>query len=517
MSTCSMRCLREGCTGPTHRHVWRSVALLAQLALLLSAPLGLCPSPWAAAAEPAKERSAPGARRTNLVAIVTDDQAQWAVGAYGNADIHTPQMDRLAREGARFTQALVVTPVCSPSRATYLTGLWPSEVGITDWISPAEAEAGLGLDAPTWAEALEAQGYRTALIGKWHLGTAPQFHPTRRGFAHFVGFLAGGNRPMDPVLEIDGREQQLEGPLPDRLVDAAIAFIADEQAQSRPFALALHFRAPHLPYGPVPEEDSAPYRGREVQVPDVPGTDRAQLQQWHREYYASITSIDRNLGRLWDALDELRLADHTLVVFTSDHGYNNGRHAIDTKGNGQWIAGGVRGPKRPNMWDTSLQVPLLVRWPGVVMPGRQIDQVVTTLDMYRTVLAALDVPLPANCRARGRDITPLLRGESLDEPDAVFGQYDLHNGGLAYLRMIRTPQYKFVRHFRAAQMDELYDLLADPGETRNLLGGGANDRWRRVAADLDGRLAAWQQEIGDPLRDLRTEAPSLPAVDGTGR
>src|SRR5262245_36082515 len=194
----------------------------------------------------------PKPKRLNIISIVTDDQGRWAVGAYGNREVKTPHMDRLAREGAKFLNAFVATPVCSPSRATFLTGRYGTQVGITDWIAPVEAERGVGLpeDALTWAEVLRRHGYVTALIGKWHLGALAPFHPTRRGFDHFFGFLGGGNTPMDPILEEKGRPKKFKGPLPDILVGHAVELI--QAHRDRPFALLLHFRAPHLPYGPVP-------------------------------------------------------------------------------------------------------------------------------------------------------------------------------------------------------------------------------------------------------------------------
>jgi choline-sulfatase len=438
----------------------------------------------------------PRGDRPNIVAIVTDDQGRWALGAYGNPDIKTPHMDRIAREGAVFTNAIVATPVCSPSRATYLTGRYPTELGITDWISPEEAAAGLGLHGLTWPAVLQRHGYRTALIGKWHLGTQPQFHPTKLGFDHFMGFLGGGSTPMNAVLEVQGRNQRVEGPLPDRLVDDAIAFV--RASRDRPFALCLHFRAPHLPYGPVPEVDSAPYAGVDPQVPMLPGLDIPSLKRTTLEYYASISSVDRNIGRLLDVLDELRLADNTLVIFTSDHGYNEGRHYIKTKGNGPWMAGGITGPKRPNMWETSILVPLLMRWPKVIRSGTRIDYPVSNVDMFRTMLGAAGIPLPETCLAHGLDYSPLLYGKSLPPREALFGQYDLHNGGLAYLRMIRTQRWKYVKHFKAHGMDELYDLHNDPDETRNLI--RSNQREVQAAlADLAAQLRAWQESIDDPV------------------
>lgn len=470
----------------------RIAALLALLAWAIA--LGAEGRRGPAAAEPA---------RPNLIAIVTDDQAAWSIGAYGNRESRTPNIDRLAREGARFLNAFTVTPVCSPSRVSYLTGLYGTEVGITDWIAPAEANAGLGLppETTTWPEVLQRHGYRTALLGKWHLGMQPRYHPTRHGFDHFFGFLGGGTTPMNPVLDRNGERVATEGAEPDVLVDEALRWL--EQHRDRPFALLVHFRAPHTPYGPVPEVDLAPFRDLDPTIPDVPGIDRAQVKRWTREYYASIHSVDRNLGRLLARLDEWGLARNTIVTFTSDHGYNIGHHGIHTKGNGWWIAGGVQGPKRPNMWDTSIRVPLLVRWPGVVAPGTQIAQVVSNLDTFPSVLAMLGVPQPEGVREHGRDFTPLLRGRAIPWDDTLFGQYDLHNGGLAYMRMIRTPEWKLVRHYRASQLDELYDLRTDPGETRNLYTSAAHQQTRD---ELQQRLTAWMRSIGDPL--LRDVGPN---------
>lgn len=441
--------------------------------------------------------AASNAEPPNLIAIVTDDQGRWAMGAYGNREIHTPNMDRIAAEGALFTNAIVATPVCSPSRASYLSGRYPTELGITDWISPDESDAGLGLAAPTWPEALHAVGYQTALVGKWHLGTQPQFHPTKRGFDHFMGFLEGGSRPVDPTLEVQGQMRQMEGPLPDILVDDAIAWL--DTAKEKPFALLLHFRAPHLPYGPVPEEDAAHYATLDPEVPDFRGADVDQLKQRTKAYYASITSVDRNIGRLLDTLEATGKSDDTIVMFTSDHGYNEGRHGINTKGNGHWMAGGVSGPKVPNMWDTSLLVPLVIRWSGVVQPGTRIDHPVTQIDMYRTVCGMVGIEVPNDAAPHGIDFSPLLRGQEMPRRNALFGQYDLHNGGLAYLRMVRTDRFKYVKHFHARMMDELYDLQADPEETMNLLGRRPDPEYQSDAVRLEAMLTEWMRSIGDPL------------------
>jgi len=434
------------------------------------------------------------AAKPNVVAIVTDDQGQWAVGAYGNRDCITPNLDRLAREGALFPNAFTCTPVCSPSRATYMSGRFPTEVKITDWISPSEAGEGLGLHQPIWPAVLKQHGYATGHFGKWHLGMEPQFRPIANGFDQFYGFLGGGTNPMNPSFDHLGEPQQFMGPCPDLITTAAIDFI--QKNQRSPFLVCLHFREPHLPYTPVPEEDSAPFVNLDPQIPDVKGIDREQVKQWHREYYGSIHALDRNVGRVLKTLDDLKLADNTWVIFTSDHGYNNGRHGVDTKGNGQWIAGGVRGPKRPNMWDTSIKVPLIMRWPGVITPGTRIYDVVANLDMYRTALGALELPTPQGVTVHGVDYSPLLRGKSLPPRDVLFGQYDLHNGGLAYMRMIRTERYKFVRHFKARDMNELYDLREDPDELKNLVNA---PKLESVRAELTAKLQTWMESIDDPL------------------
>jgi uncharacterized sulfatase len=448
----------------------------------------------AARAEPAQT-----AADLNIIAIVTDDQGRWAVGAYDNREIRTPNMDRIAREGANFVNAFTATPVCSPSRATYLTGRYGTQLGITDYIHPTEAAAGIGLPAGavTWPQVLQKHGYTTALIGKWHLGTHEPFHPTRRGFNHFYGFLGGGTTPMNPRLEVKGKDVQLKGPLPDLLVDDAIGFVRANR--SRPFAVCLHFRAPHLPYGPVPEEDSAPFLKLDPTVPMLKGLDIPQVKTLTRDYYGSIHSVDRNIGRLLETLDGLDLSKKTIVMFTSDHGYNIGHHYLSTKGNSPWIAGGVTGPKRPNMFETSIRVPLLVRWPGVVKPGTQITEPVSNIDTFASVLGMLGVPRPDNSKQEGHDFSPLLRGERVAWNETIYGQYDLHNTGLAFMRMIRTPTWKLVRHHLCKGMDELYDLQNDPGETSNLYNSAAQSK---VRDKLQEQLTAWQKQIDDPLLRL---------------
>jgi uncharacterized sulfatase len=413
-------------------------------------------------------------------------------------------MDRLAKEGVKFENAFTVTPVCSPSRVTFMTGKYGAQLGVTDWIAPNESKAGLGLkkDTVTWPKVLQGAGYTTALIGKWHLGEKPDANPNAQGFDHFYGFLGGGTSPMNPTYDFPDGPKVVEGYGADLLTDEALRWLGENKAKT--FALSLHFREPHTAYTPVPEQDSALFANLDPTVPEPKGVDVPQIKTWTREYYAAIHSVDRNLGRLFAWLEKEGLWDKTIIQFTSDHGYNIGHHGIHTKGNGMWVAGGLTGPKRPNMWDTSLRIPLLVRWPGVTKPGTVVPQQVLNLDNFSSILGMAGVTPPAGWKVEGENFAPLLRGEAAATwRSDWFGQYDLHNGGLAYMRMIRTDEWKYVRHFHANLMDELYNLKDDPGETKNLLmGAGRKDKAAKINTlvdDLDAKMEGWMKRVKDPV------------------
>lgn len=463
--------------------------------------LGLALLAWVASL-PAQVANA----RPNIVFIMTDDQASWGVGAYGNPDVVTPNLDRLAREGAIVRNAFVVTPVCSASRATFLTGWYSTQHGIPDYLAASEEKAGFGLpaEATTWPQVLQRHGYATGLIGKWHLGTQPQFHPTKHGFDHFFGFIGGFNKPIDPTIEDRGELKQFKGPIADILTDNALRFIDDHRAQ--PFALLLHYREPHLPYGPVPAEDTAPFKDRELTVPRHPGVDVEQVKQYTRAYYAAIHAVDRNVGRLLAHLDSLGLARDTIVVFTSDHGYMIGHHGLHTKGNAWWLLEGIpANTKRPNLFEESIRVPLLVRWPAAIGPQTETTAPFSSIDTFATMLGLAGVPLSNDTKQEGEDYSPLLRGEKIPWRDAMFGQYDLVSGGLAHMRMIRTDRWKLVRHYLSLELDELYDLQNDPHEQKNLY-RVSSPELNSTRTALQERLYAWQRAIKDPLlAQLATE------------
>ena len=445
--------------------------------------------------------------RPNIVFVYTDDQAPTAVGIE-NADLKTPHMDRLFREGARLTNSFVTTPVCSPARASLMSSRYGTELGITDWINPRrEADHGLDPKVVTWPELLNAAGYKNGLVGKWHLGTADRFHPTRTGFHYFMGFRSGGTTPKNPVLEINGRTKKFEGFTPDILTNHAIDFV--RRNRRAPFLLCLHFRAPHAVWLPVRDEDLAPYKKLDPQIPnpDFPHLNVAKVKRMTREYYASVASVDRNLGRLLGLLDELKLAENTVVIFTSDHGYNLGHNGVWYKGNAQWQLTKLPPKKwphigrkqRPNLYDQSLRVPTAVRWPAVIKPGTVVSETVSNLDWFPTLLALAKVETPRGVVVRGRNFLPLLRGETIVTWDNdLYAEYSMKHGAQTHMRAWRTPKWKLMLDFLNEGRAELYYLKKDPAETTNLA-DSKDPEAQRMRKLLTTRITQRMREIGDKV------------------
>ncbi|QDU64021.1 Arylsulfatase [Planctomycetes bacterium Pan216] len=446
------------------------------------------------------------AEQPNIVFVLTDDQAPWALGASGYDQAKTPNLDRLFSEGAHLTNAFVVTPVCSPSRAALMTGRYGTELGITEWLHPTkDAKKGLDPETICWPEVLAEHGYTNALIGKWHLGLLDKFHPTRMGFEHFFGFRAGGTRPKDPPLEKDGVVQKFEGLTTDILTDHAIEFLKENQ--KRPFLLSVHYRAPHRKWLPVADEDWAPFENMDPKIPnpDYPKLDVPKVKNATREYLASVRGVDRNLGRLLRTLDELELSDNTVVIFTSDHGYNMGHNGMWMKGNGHWIltdppAGTTNVPKgqRPNMYDNSLRVPAAVRWPAKIKPGTVITETISNLDWYPTILAMAGVPVPKEAGARGHNFLPLLEGEVIPWDNDFYAEYSTSHQTRTDMRAYRTPEWKLIRDFNNAGRDELYDLKSDAAEAHNLI-DSSDEKVKGVIDKLDQKIRTKMKEINDPV------------------
>lgn len=248
----------------------------------------------------------------NLISIVTDDQAAWTLGCYGGTEIPIPNLDRLAVEGVRFVNAFVHTPVCSPSRGTYMTGLQSTQLGFTDWLNDRQARvSGITSSNLTWPGVLARHGYATGLIGKWHLGAQEESRPWRNGLTEFTGNLGGGWAP-NRVSFIDekGGSYSPQGFSVEICTDLAIKFV--DGHKGKPFALLLHFREPHGPYVPMPEKDMETSRHAKLKIPDYPGLRQPYTTDARRNYYASIAALDRNIGRLLEHLDKTGLAKRSI-------------------------------------------------------------------------------------------------------------------------------------------------------------------------------------------------------------
>jgi choline-sulfatase len=472
---------------------------LSLLVFLLPCATNLFAAPTAAAARP------------NIVFIYTDDQAPLAVAAAGDKRFITPHIDSIFYQGAHLLNAFVTTPVCSPSRLGLISSRYGSELGVTDWINPrAEQALGLAEKTATWPRLLAEAGYRTALCGKWHLGTQDRFHPTRFGYHEFMGIRSGGCPPKGARLEmLDGTIKQVDGYTCDVFTDHALDFIRRQHTKPHPFAISLHFRAPHAKWLPVRPEDWAPFKDLDPEIPKTiyDDIDVPKVKKWTREYLAAVKSVDRNVGRMLALLDELKLAGNTVVIFTSDHGYNLGDHGTWFKGNAHWVRKplpprkwkNIPPRRRPNMWDTSLKVPCAIRWPGVIKPGTRLSQTISNLDWFPTLLAMAKVKLPASITVRGRDFTPLLRGRVVPWNNELYAEYSMHHGAITHMRVWRTPSWKYMKDFASPGREELYDLSRDPGETRNLA-ASTRPEHVRIKSQLAQKILERMATLKDPAR-----------------
>ncbi|MBC2593877.1 sulfatase-like hydrolase/transferase [Ruficoccus amylovorans] len=452
---------------------------------------------------------APITKRPNILFIVTDDMGAWAMGSAGHPDARTPHLDRLASEGTLLRQHFSASAVCSPSRACIFTSRHCLEVGIPDFLCQ-DPEVGLDPQVPSIASELKAAGYDTTLIGKWHLGHGKKFHPTRHGYNEFTGFLIGDDSgPLssrDPVIEKDGRRSRVPGYTSDLLADYAIDFLRRDRAS--PFFLSLHFWAPHANQGvstedgdrtwhPLKSEDWDLFKDIDPQIPnpDYPKLDIPRVKRMTREYLASVHSVDRNIGRVLAQLEAQGILDDTLIVFTSDNGYNLGHHGIWHKGNGWWILTDNRGD-RPNLYDESMRVPALVRFPEKVKAGQDITSPNSSLDWLPTLLDYAGVN--PSFTPRGQSLRAPLSGADAGPLRTIFGQYrmwDWNQTG-ADMRSWRTQEWKLMVDLKETVPNEFYALHRDPCETTNL--ASSDDPAIRAAMrECKQALYAYMKQIGD--------------------
>ncbi|MBW3597147.1 MAG: sulfatase [Planctomycetes bacterium] len=409
--------------------------------------------------------------RPNVIVIYADDLGYGDLGCYGHPEFTTPNLDRMAAEGARLTQFYSSCPYCAPSRGSLMTGRYPFRHGVTRNPTPDAGinNVGIAESEITLGEAFQQADYATACIGKWHLGHKPEFFPRRHGFDEYFGILYSNDmRPVQLMENDEIAEDPVEqSTLTLRYTDRAIGFL--ERNQKKPFLLYLPHAMPHKPLA----------------------ASRAFYKKSGAGLYGDvIAELDHEIGRLLKHVKELGLDERTLVIFTSD--------------NGPWYGGstgGLRGMKG-QCWEGGIRVPLIARWPGKIPPGHVNDSPAIIMDVFATALAAAGIPLPEDRVIDGRDLMPLFTSDASSphlelfsmrgaEPETIrVGNWKLHRGPsprprnlddswvdprgpdgetiLAPLEQARPSEFPGVRTGDTSRGPLLFDLQTDPAEQVNL-------------------------------------------------
>jgi arylsulfatase A-like enzyme len=444
-----------------------------------------------------------GVAKPNIVFFLADDLGQPDLGAYGSTFYETPHLDRLAREGARFTDAYAACPVCSPTRASILTGQWPQRTGITDYIAPDNSNGPekwkrntvllpapnrdrLALDAPTLAKALKSAGYATFFAGKWHLGPEG-YWPENQGFEHNLGGNErggpyGGRKYFSPY----GNPRLSDGPdgehLPDRLATETNRFIAANR--DRPFFAYFSFYSVHTPLIAREDlrkkyEEKRQRLGLKAEWGREHERDVRRVQE-HAVYAGMVEAMDLAVGKVLAKLDELGLRENTLVIFTSDNG------GLSTSEGWPTSNLPLRGGKGW-MYEGGIREPLIVRWPAILSAGRTIATPVSSPDFFPTLLEAAGARPASGQTLDGVSLIPLFRGETLPERPLFWHYPHYGNQGGAPSAAIRRGNWKLIE-WMEDQRVELFDLSRDPGEQNDLA-----HRDPERAAALRSELKAWQQ------------------------
>lgn len=428
--------------------------------------------------------------RPNIVMIIADDLGYGDLGCYGS-DIPTPHIDSLAREGARFTDFYVAASTCTPSRFALLTGRAPirSRDHLLNPLAYGDADdkhRGLHSEETTLATKLVEAGYRTALIGKWHLGHGEAaFLPTRHGFQSFFGFTGGAvdyfTFRYGDVPDLHRDERVVDEPafVTARLTEEAVTFL-HAQTPEQPFFLCLAHLAPHFGKAWDPGTQTArnvlqPRPEELARVSDIADRDR-------RDYAATLIALDDGVGVLLDVLKKTGLAVNTLVIFQSDNG-------------GATPHGGSNKPLRgmkTQLYEGGIRVPCLVRWPGKIAPGRIVREPVSALDWFPTLSKLAVVPIDPKAPLDGMDITSLLMESALLPPRTLFWTETAaeRDGGKSSSAVRRGP---WKLHLTPDGQTHLYDLLADPGEQHDLA-----STQTAMKAELQAALTEWLKSTSSP-------------------
>ena len=428
-----------------------------------------------------------GPPRPNIVFISSDDHRWDALGAARNPAIHTPALDRLAARGVLFRQATTHVSQCLPVRATLLTGLAAHRHGAYSHQHrrPEAARPDAFRELPTVPGLLRAAGYRTVLVGKWHVDAEPWLS----GFSEIGTWLPGGGAYYRDPLLARGESRELaerEGFTQRIFADEAVSFLGSAAAKERPFLLWLAFTAPHGPFGPNSAESEALYAGKAVADLLPPGFPRDVPSADWRRYYEAVTDLDREVGRVVAALAEAGLAESTVVVFLGDNGFMMGQRGVGARGEAGKVV----------PYEGSIRVPLVVAGPGVPASAGPSDLPASSLDLPVTLVGLAGLRAPAAWP--GRDLLAALRGDPEHRVEDAFTEWaDETSERWGAYRLVRTRRHKLIVWKDPAVPAELYDLDADPAEEVNLHGRPEAQAVRR---DLEARLLGWMERTDDPAR-----------------
>lgn len=424
--------------------------------------------------------------KPNILIILADDAGYADFGFTGCDDIPTPNLDRLAREGVFCTQGYVTAAVCCPSRMGLITGRYQQRFGAEcncpTIPTPGFGKRDLGLEPSetTMADLLGRSGYRTMALGKWHLGEHPQYHPNRRGFDEFYGFLGGGRSywPSDYAADDPHRmlhnkkaldeEKEIEYLTTD-LTDKALDYILGSNSEDKPFFMYLCYNAPHAPLQ-APEEYLDKFT-------DIERRNR-------RKYAAMINCMDVNIGRILDKLEDLEMRENTLIFFLSDNG-GTGGHSSNKP---------FRGHKG-TYWEGGMRVPYLVSWPGQLPEGKRYDLPVSSLDILPTSLAAAGSSIKPPKPLDGVDLLPYLNGDNTARPhQTLYWRFwrvsACRDGKWKLLKVAEDPLKKDRKLFYPLQ---LFNIEEDPREQKNVA-----DKYPEVLERLSGKLENWDAELQKP-------------------
>lgn len=403
----------------------------------------------------------------NLVIFLADDAGWGDYSFSGNTQLATPNIDSIAKAGVSLDR-FFVCPVCSPTRAEFLTGRYHPRGGVKGVSTGQER---LNLDEKTLPDALKAAGYATGAFGKWHNGSQWPYHPMARGFDEYFGHTSGHwGEYFDAPLEDKGKMIRTKGYIVDVCTDRALEFI--DRSKNKPFLCYIPFTTPHSPWA-APESDWARFKDKPI---TQPATQPAQeVPEQTRCAYAMLENQDRNVGRVLDRLKQYNLSENTIVVYFSDNGPNTNRWTGGMKGKkGQTDEGGIRSV-------------CYISWPAQLPQGRTVTQIAGAIDLLPTLLALTSVPRVGDKPLDGRDLSPLLKNQQTDWPDRTL----FSTWGPAVSARTQTH--------RLDSQGNLYDMVNDPGQTIPV-----NDKAPELAAQLQQAVANWKTEVLGTSSDPKT-------------